>query len=212
MPSERFGYLQDCGSNVASKHACRNEAHLPQVKKKKSSILIQMILVLFCTGVSNVGAYERNTWYNLSHLFLTYCQLSTKVSISWQCFETSGVISYGSGWRKDVINWCLEFVAEPGVGQNIALHAVPAARCYAFLISAFIFHLTSLFPSPKSSQWIRLSLVSCRSMFAWSQTKPWTGHSPATFNIQHLTQYLHSHTRYNYMYKVLLEPQAWRRS
>ena len=24
-------------------------------------------------------------------------------------FETYGVISYGSGWRKDVVNQCLEF-------------------------------------------------------------------------------------------------------
>ena len=30
-------------------------------------------------------------------------------SFSWQFFETYGVISYGNGWRKDVVNQCLEF-------------------------------------------------------------------------------------------------------
>ena len=42
----------------------------------------------------------------------TYCHLSTngkKMSVSWQFFKTYGVISYGSGWRKDAVNQCLEF-------------------------------------------------------------------------------------------------------
>ena len=31
------------------------------------------------------------------------------MSVSWQFFETYGVISYGNGWSKDVVNQCLEF-------------------------------------------------------------------------------------------------------
>ena len=31
-----------------------------------------------------------------------------KLSVSRQFFET-GVINYGSGWMKDVVNQCLEF-------------------------------------------------------------------------------------------------------
>ena len=42
--SERFGYWYDCRSNLAPKHARKHET---QGKKKKSSILIQTIVVLF---------------------------------------------------------------------------------------------------------------------------------------------------------------------
>ena len=47
-------------------------------------------------------------------LFITnyYC-LSTnkKLLVSWQFSGPYGVTKYGSGWRKDVVNQCLEFVA-----------------------------------------------------------------------------------------------------
>ena len=29
-------------------------------------------------------------------------------------FETRGVVSYGGGWRKDVVNQCLELLAKVG--------------------------------------------------------------------------------------------------
>ena len=40
--------------------------------------------VFTCAGVSNVGPYKRNAFYNLSYLLQTYCHLSTneKLSIS----------------------------------------------------------------------------------------------------------------------------------
>ena len=49
----------------------------------------------------------------LSCLLQTYCYLSTneKVFVSWQLLQIYGVISYGSGWRKDAVNLCLEFAA-----------------------------------------------------------------------------------------------------
>ena len=42
---------------------------------------------------------------------LAAIQLSTneKLSVSSQFSENYGVASYGSGWRKDVVNQCLEF-------------------------------------------------------------------------------------------------------
>ena len=32
-----------------------------------------------------------------------------KLVVSWQFLETYGAANYGSGWRKDVVNRCVEF-------------------------------------------------------------------------------------------------------
>ena len=47
----------------------------------------------------------------MSGLLQTYCRLSIieKLFVSWEFSETCGVINYGSGWRKNVVNKCLEF-------------------------------------------------------------------------------------------------------
>ena len=47
----------------------------------------------------------------MSCLLQTCCRLNIteKLFVSRQFFETYGVVSYGSGWRKDVVNLCLEF-------------------------------------------------------------------------------------------------------
>ena len=49
---------------------------------------------------------------NVSCLLQIYCHLSTneKLSVSCQFFQTCGIINYGSGWREDVVNQCLELV------------------------------------------------------------------------------------------------------
>ena len=62
-------------------------------------------------GLSNLGGYRRNAWYNLSCLLESYLHLNTneKLSVSWQVVETCGVKNYGSGWRKDVVKQYLEF-------------------------------------------------------------------------------------------------------
>ena len=67
---------------------------------------------LICAGVSNVGGYRGNFWYNLNCLLQTYCNLSPneKLSVSWQFWETFVVLSYDSGWRTGVVNQYLEFV------------------------------------------------------------------------------------------------------
>ena len=48
----------------------------------------------------------------MSCLLQTYCLLSTnnKMSIRCQICETCGIMNCGSGWRKDVVNHCSEFV------------------------------------------------------------------------------------------------------
>ena len=78
-------------------------------KRKKKVRLDSNDFGFICAGVSNVVSYKRNVWYNLS--CQTYCHLSTKekLPVRGQFSETCGVISYGSGWRKDVVNQCLEF-------------------------------------------------------------------------------------------------------
>ena len=52
----------------------------------------------------------------LSRCFLqeTYYCLSTnkKLLVSWQISGPYGITKYGSGWRKDVVNQCLEFGSE----------------------------------------------------------------------------------------------------
>ena len=105
-PSERFGYYYDCGSSLAPKHPREHETHSFRVKKEKFR-LDWNDSGFICAGVSDVVSYKRNVWYNLSCLLQTYCRLSImeKLFVS----ETYGVISYGSAWRKDVLNQCLEF-------------------------------------------------------------------------------------------------------
>ena len=50
-------------------------------------------LVLFQLFVTNLLLFEHNK----------------KLLVSWQFSGTYGVIKYGSGWRKDIVNQCLEF-------------------------------------------------------------------------------------------------------
>ena len=53
----------------------------------------------------------------LFELFVTnlYCpSTNKKLLVSWQFSGPYGVTKYGSGWRKDVVNQCLEF------GSNLA--------------------------------------------------------------------------------------------
>ena len=81
-----------------------------------------------CSGVSKVRGCKRNARHNLSCLLQTYCDLSNNeiLSVSRQFFETYGVISYGSGWRKDVVNQCLEFASSMlrGTLHGTAQHSV----------------------------------------------------------------------------------------
>ena len=49
-----------------------------------------------------------------------------KLFVNWQFFETYGVINYGSGWRKDVVNERLEFGLDGDLQQE-ASPEVPAA-------------------------------------------------------------------------------------
>ena len=66
-------------------------------------------------------SYTTNVWYNLSCLLQTYYRLSIieNLFVSWQFFETYGVINYGSGRRTDIVKEWLEF----------APHPVPVGTC-----------------------------------------------------------------------------------
>ena len=60
-------------------------------------------------------------------------------------------------------------LSKPGVGQNIALHALPVDRTFTYLVSAFLFHrIYFIFPQTSPilnsgmclhKQWIRILLV-----------------------------------------------------
>ena len=64
----------------------------------------------------------------LFELFVTNEKLSTneKLLVNWQFSGPYGVTKYGSGWRKDVVNQCVEFVCMCvpvglGKGEPLAL-------------------------------------------------------------------------------------------
>ena len=63
-------------------------------------------------------SYKTNVWYNLSCLQQTFYCLSSnkKLLVSWQFSGPYGVTKYGSSWRKDIVNQCLEFVVKEGGG------------------------------------------------------------------------------------------------
>ena len=44
--------------------------------------------------------------------------------------------------------WSEVLPLQPGVGQNIAMHATPTASSFSFLVSIFLVHSTSFFPNP----------------------------------------------------------------
>ena len=97
---------------VEQQHALEHRARLLWVAPKLSRI-DSNDFGFICDGVINMRGYERNTSYNLSCLLQTYCRFITneKLSVSGQVLaENFGVISCCSGWRKDVVNQCLEFV------------------------------------------------------------------------------------------------------
>ena len=83
-----------------------NEQTNKQTNKQTKFLLDSNDFGFTCAGVSNVGGYKRNVWYNPSCLLHT-CSLSTneKLSVSWQFFETYGVTNYDSGWSMDLHNY-----------------------------------------------------------------------------------------------------------
>ena len=60
-----------------------------------------------------------------------------KNSVSWHISETYGITSYGNGWRKDVINYCLELefcAALPFQTVPVAVVATPLLECQGFQV------------------------------------------------------------------------------
>ena len=80
---------------------------------KKEFRLDSNDLGFICAGVNFVGDYK---WHALFYLSCCVCNKLTtvwaptkKLLFSWQFSGPYGVTKYGSGWRKDVVNQCLEF-------------------------------------------------------------------------------------------------------
>ena len=63
-------------------------------------------------GVSNMVRCKKTSdivWVVCNKLTTVWAP-TKKMFGSWQLYGTYGVTKYGSGWRKDVVNQCLEFV------------------------------------------------------------------------------------------------------
>ena len=69
-------------------------------------------------------------------------QQQQQKSISWQFFKTYGVISYGSSWRKDVVNQCLEFegayTSSMKSEEHLAPLVMPGFCPFCILIMCFM--------------------------------------------------------------------------
>ena len=128
-----------------------------------------------------MGGYKRTAWQNLNCLLQTCCHLSTnqKLSVSWQFFDTYGVINYGRGWRRDVVNQCLE-LGIPTAGCNPhnhwlllivspADHFLPGFRPVARLMLFFVLIIASLCERIQTSRPFNQSLSQhCGSCWLWS--------------------------------------------
>ena len=119
-PSERFGYWWDCGSNLAPKQARKHEMHPPRIKNKKKkkkrvpSRFKRLVLVLYGLGKQhgNIKQTSNIIWVVCNKLTTVWAP-TKKLLVSWQFSGTYGVTKYGNGWRKDVVNQCLEFGSDP---------------------------------------------------------------------------------------------------
>ena len=92
--------------------------------------------MMWCKTISY--KYQQWNMKKKAYIYSAYC------GILWMQKWKSPVLRY---------NWQLSKVLsfKPGVGQNTALHALPAARISDFVFSIFLVHSTSLSPS---SLWI----------------------------------------------------------
>ena len=73
-----------------------------------------------CAGVNFVGGYKWHALFYLSCLQQTYYCFKTnkKLLVSWQFSGPYGATKYGSGWRKDAVNQCLEFDQYPNLSEG----------------------------------------------------------------------------------------------
>ena len=100
------------------KQARKHDTHPPPRVKKRKLHLDSTDCGFICACVNFVGGYKWHTLFYLSCLSQTYYCLCTnnnnnKLLVSWQLLGTFDVTKYSSGWRKDVVNQCLEFGPVP---------------------------------------------------------------------------------------------------
>ena len=117
-------------------------------KKKKKFRLYLNDFGFICARVSSVVSYKRNACYNLSCELQIYCRLSfiAKLFLHDSFFES---VNCGNGWRKDVVNQCLEFGSEYScytcllqlLSGNSLLSLVLSSRSIQF---HFLFHLPNV--------------------------------------------------------------------
>ena len=114
--------------NITSKHAVKREARPQQTKNE--FCLDWNDFRFICEGVNSTRDYKNNNlkkkkkkkkkknnnmpdimWSKLSVTNVLPFEHQQNQSISWQLFETYGVINYGRGCSKDVVNECFGFYA-----------------------------------------------------------------------------------------------------
>ena len=113
------GWGEGGEGNTASKHAREHEARPPQTQEEFR--LDSNNFGFICDGIVSVDSYTK-----------------TPYALSWQFSKTYGRITnnYGSSWRKDVVNQCLEFalrLLEFVVRSCVALARTFCQRTHATL-------------------------------------------------------------------------------
>ena len=117
-----------------------------------------------CSGISNVGGYKRNAWYNLTCLLQTCCHLRSKekLSVGWHCDSSV----FRDRWRDQLRQWLEEGRHKPVLGGSSSSNWARQLCGRGHMTEA-----TNVAPWPwdtrSSSWWWRVSLkVTSRSSTA----------------------------------------------
>ena len=84
-------------------------------------VLFALVLVeQFFVGAQTVVSLLQTTQIKQGVSFIAANKgyLTKKLLVSWQFSGPYGVTKYGSGWRKDVVNQCLEFAQKVDPGEE----------------------------------------------------------------------------------------------
>ena len=106
-------YKQDCENYVTLKHACKHEAHLPRVKKKRREFCLDWDNFGFIyAGVSSAGSYESNAGMCCENWCL-FCLMKISILVLLLCviimFQNTGNKSAQKSWFFLFVN-CMLFM------------------------------------------------------------------------------------------------------
>ena len=105
-PSERSGYSNNkTGSNLESKHERKHEARPPRVEKIPSPFKLMILFVL----ANAQWAVIKETPDIIIGISVTDLLPSVHQRKNCSSADSVSVMLYSSGWKKDVVNQCLEF-------------------------------------------------------------------------------------------------------